>query len=195
MLKGTSVADARRVMDRINLDGTVVPEDKASFSITITMSADDYATWQRAKEVLTHSGRQPSDAEVLKEAASALLDKRDPLRKAERAEKRRSAATNQQSRTEESQADMKTDQRPIIKNTQRLPIPAATKQSVWLRDKGQCTFTGRNGQRCEARAMLELDHIDMKCRGGADTIENLRLRCRYHNQSSAAVELNRIELH
>ena len=39
MLKGTSIADARRAMDRIKLDGTVVPEEQSTVSVTISMSA------------------------------------------------------------------------------------------------------------------------------------------------------------
>jgi hypothetical protein len=33
--------------------------------------------------------------------------------------------------------------------------------------------------------MLELDHIDPFSRGGASTPDNLRLRCRAHNQLHA----------
>jgi hypothetical protein len=37
--------------------------------------------------------------------------------------------------------------------------------------------------------MLELDHIDMWCRGGEHSAENLTLRCRRHNQFSANEQL------
>ncbi len=194
MLEGTSVAEARRVMDRIRLDGTVVPEDEATVSVTVTLSAEEFAAWQRAKEVLTHSGQPRSDAQVFNEAVSVLLDKRDPLRKAARAEKRRAAATNQRSQAEDSESKAKPQQKPVPVNTTRSPIPAATKQRVWLRDEGRCTFEDANGRRCETKSMIELDHIIMKCRGGDDSIDNLRLLCRYHNQCSAAVALDRIDL-
>ena len=43
----------------------------------------------------------------------------------------------------------------------------------------------RTGQRCSARKFLEYDHVDEVARGGRSTVENLRLRCRAHNQHAA----------
>jgi hypothetical protein len=43
----------------------------------------------------------------------------------------------------------------------------------------------RDGRRCSARRCLELDHVDPWAAGGESTIENLRLRCRAHNQRYA----------
>lgn len=71
----------------------------------------------------------------------------------------------------------------------RRPIRTSIRNRVWLRDGGQCTFTHGNGERCKARMMLELDHIVMVCRGGENTEENLTLRCRYHNQFVAELNL------
>jgi hypothetical protein len=56
---------------------------------------------------------------------------------------------------------------------------------VWERDGGQCTFVSANGTRCHARGFLEFDHIDPVARGGTPVIQNLRLRCRTHNQYEA----------
>jgi 5-methylcytosine-specific restriction endonuclease McrA len=64
-------------------------------------------------------------------------------------------------------------------------IPSAVKFAVWQRDGGQCTFTSESGHRCPARDFIELDHAVPVARGGMATIENLRLRCRSHNQYDA----------
>jgi hypothetical protein len=64
-------------------------------------------------------------------------------------------------------------------------IPAAVKRAVVKRDGGQCTFVAANGRRCEARGRLEFDHIEPVARGGRSTVDNLRLRCRAHNQYEA----------
>ena len=64
-------------------------------------------------------------------------------------------------------------------------VPAAVKRAVWERDRGQCTFMGSNGKRCEARAFLEFDHVDPFARGGEATAEGMRLLCRAHNQYAA----------
>ena len=64
-------------------------------------------------------------------------------------------------------------------------VPAAVAREVYWRDCGCCTFCAANGQRCSATRLLELDHIIPWAEGGASTVENLRLRCRAHNQHGA----------
>jgi 5-methylcytosine-specific restriction endonuclease McrA len=64
-------------------------------------------------------------------------------------------------------------------------IPAEIKREVWSRDEGRCTFVGPMGNRCACRRGLEFDHIVPVARGGPATTENLRLRCRVHNQYEA----------
>jgi len=64
-------------------------------------------------------------------------------------------------------------------------IPAAVKRAVWERDHGRCTFVSERGTRCPAHSRLEFDHADPVARGGRSTVENLRLRCRAHNQFAA----------
>jgi 5-methylcytosine-specific restriction endonuclease McrA len=62
---------------------------------------------------------------------------------------------------------------------------AAVKRAVRARDGGRCTYVAANGRRCNARHGLEFDHIQPVARGGLFTLENLRLRCRAHNQLEA----------
>ncbi len=64
-------------------------------------------------------------------------------------------------------------------------IPAAVKREVRERDGDRCTFVAESGHRCEARGMLEFDHIEPVARVGKSIVENLRLRCRAHNQYEA----------
>jgi 5-methylcytosine-specific restriction endonuclease McrA len=66
-------------------------------------------------------------------------------------------------------------------------IPAEVREAVWKRDQGRCTFVGENGHRCGSRRLLQFDHAVPVARGGAATVENLRLRCAGHN----ALEANR----
>jgi len=42
-----------------------------------------------------------------------------------------------------------------------------------------------SGHRCEACRPLEFDHVIEVARGGDTSVENLRLRCRAHNQFAA----------
>lgn len=61
-------------------------------------------------------------------------------------------------------------------------IPAALKRLVWERDRGRCTYTDPiTGKRCEAKFLLQYDHITPHALGGTTTEKNLRLLCRAHN--------------
>jgi 5-methylcytosine-specific restriction endonuclease McrA len=64
-------------------------------------------------------------------------------------------------------------------------IPAAVKRAVRERDGGRCTFVGTDGHRCGTRTRLEWDHVVPVARGGTATVDNLRQRCRAHNQYEA----------
>jgi len=56
---------------------------------------------------------------------------------------------------------------------------------VWRRDEGRCTFVGTHGHRCGSRVHLQFDHVTPVARGGTSTADDLRLRCRAHNQLEA----------
>jgi hypothetical protein len=61
-------------------------------------------------------------------------------------------------------------------------IPRAVRREVFARDDGRCTFVSDDGHRCEARVFIEVHHHNVTyARGGAATVENLRLACRAHN--------------
>ena len=91
----------------------------------------------------------------------------------ERAEKRKFAATSRPRRG--------------AKRSSHDPrhIPADVRRTVCERDGGRCTFTSDNGRRCPATTRLEFDHIEPVARGGQATAENVRLRCKAHNQYEA----------
>jgi 5-methylcytosine-specific restriction endonuclease McrA len=64
-------------------------------------------------------------------------------------------------------------------------VPAHVRHAVWLRDGGQCTFVSASGHRCSEGHRLEFDHIVLVAHGGQATVDNIRLRCRAHNQYGA----------
>jgi hypothetical protein len=64
-------------------------------------------------------------------------------------------------------------------------ISAAVRRAVYLRDHARCSFVSDDGRRCESRALLELDHIEPWATQGDAEVENIRLRCRAHNQLHA----------
>jgi 5-methylcytosine-specific restriction endonuclease McrA len=74
------------------------------------------------------------------------------------------------------------------KNTVSRHISQEVKRQVWRRDCGECGFVDPISRRkCGSKHGLEYDHIVPFAVGGETTSENLRLRCRTHNQLEAIV--------
>jgi hypothetical protein len=76
----------------------------------------------------------------------------------------------------------------------RSSIPAGIRRAVWARDGGRCAFIGPGVTRCQTRRALELDHRLPRSLGGSDTLENLRLLCRPHNDAERRRVLGEGEL-
>ncbi|MDF2692016.1 MAG: hypothetical protein K0S65_399 [Labilithrix sp.] len=64
-------------------------------------------------------------------------------------------------------------------------VTRAALREVFERDGEQCSFVNEAGERCPARAFLEVDHVHPRAKGGAGVPENLRVLCRAHNQFAA----------
>ena len=65
------------------------------------------------------------------------------------------------------------------------------KREVAARDGLRCTYVSADGHRCNERAFLEFDHREPFGKGGAATVENMRLRCRAHNAHEADLAYGR----
>jgi 5-methylcytosine-specific restriction endonuclease McrA len=142
----------------------VTPLAPGRFALQFTIGQDTHQKLRYAQALLSH--RLPSGdlAQVFDRALDALL---------RQLEKQKFAATPRPRGCSRRSS-----------GNQRH-IPARVKRAVWQRDHGQCTFVGERGQRCPSRKFLEIDHIDPVARGGQATVQNLRLRCRGHNQYEA----------
>jgi hypothetical protein len=68
----------------------------------------------------------------------------------------------------------------------RVALPRALQRQVWAKAQGRCEYS-HQGQRCESRYRLEIDHRTPLALGGSNDPSNLRLLCRTHNQYEAHV--------
>lgn len=73
----------------------------------------------------------------------------------------------------------------------RTPIPIRTRDAVFARDRGRCTYVGSDGKRCDETLRLHVDHIKPVARGGSNDASNLRLLCARHNRLQAERILGR----
>ena len=137
----------------------VTPLAPQRFGLQVTIDAETQQLLQDVRALMGHTIPSGDMAAVLPES----------LRITKQAlEKRRYAETSQP--------------RPGRRTKSARHVPAHVRREVWKRDDGQCTFVSDSGHRCEARTRLEFDHAHPVARGGEATADNLRLRCRPHNQ-------------
>ena len=52
---------------------------------------------------------------------------------------------------------------------------------VHERDGGRCAYVSPDGRRCNARALIQFDHVDPFARNGSSDAPNLRSLCKAHN--------------
>jgi hypothetical protein len=202
-IKGKSLREAKLFMSRVTPDGELLPQEEIC-ELKLTLTKSQVALLERAREVLAAAGSVPTDAEIFMKAVDDLLTKRDPMRKADRAAaKHGPKGSNVGSRTNNLENNFENNDAPVPPpaedqiiaatrqraNTTGRYIPAAMRHQVWLRDQGQCMHRHPDGSRCQERMMIELDHIDLYCRGGEHSASNLQLKCRLHNNFAAAAAL------
>lgn len=142
------------------------PLDENLFELRIPLTETLYQDLHRLKDLW----KLNTVTEVLEKMAAACLAKADPLRKAQRSVSIPGSVKNTQS----------------IKSNSRH-IPAHIRHQVWLRDEGKCTYSDGT-HTCGSTYAVEIDHIIPFAKGGQHTLENLRLRCRTHNQLHAREE-------
>jgi 5-methylcytosine-specific restriction endonuclease McrA len=70
-------------------------------------------------------------------------------------------------------------------------IPAAVRRAVYERDGGRCRYADAQGRRCTARNGLEFHHRHPFGHGGDNSVANISLACKVHNNFLAEVDYGR----
>jgi 5-methylcytosine-specific restriction endonuclease McrA len=147
------------------------PSYEKKYHYNFSASEELNARIEKCKVLL--SGKYPegvSQEILLEELTEMFLERRDPERRAERREKRKSNPRR-----------VKQD----AGETSRYISPA-TRDKVYTRDGGRCTYVGSNGKQCNATWDLEIHHDETPyARGGDHSVKNLRLLCAAHNKLEA----------
>ena len=140
----------------------IAPTSPGRYALQLTIGQHAHDLLRRAQELLAHARPGCEIADVLELALADLV---------QRLEQRKFGDTDTPRRRRPSSGDRH--------------IPAEVRRQVAERDGKRCTFVSEQGTRCPERAMLEYDHVRPIALGGRSTVENLRLRCRAHNQFEA----------
>jgi 5-methylcytosine-specific restriction endonuclease McrA len=139
---------------------------------------------ERVRSLAWH--RLPANAsleQVFELALDCLIAHEDPAKRRERRQERERSIPARDPGT--ATTAVSHAHTPQVSAQQTRHIPAPVRDEVFVRDKGRCTYTGSNGQRCASTNALQIDHITPVARGGPSTPHNLRLLCAYHNRLEA----------
>ena len=159
------------------------------------------------------SGRQKKNMsleECLEVLAQYYLEKKDPVKKAQRQKARgrlgssvldvennapasvsgRAVGKATKKHRSPITTDSKTKKKPVspitvgdgAKKRNRRLIPAKIKHQVQLRDKGCCSYRDHNDKRCRSQRYLETHHKVPVAQGGKNTLDNLQLLCSGHHK-------------
>ncbi len=189
-IRGKSKREVALFLSTIHDDGTR-REAKPTLTITLELDEDEWTLLSRVQDILSSRGENRNEKDVIMKALEFMAERKDPMRRAERAAERaeqKTTATTEEDKTTSGTVpgQCHSDERRLGSFAPgRKPIPAAVRHRVWLRDGGQCTYMSQFGVRCPERRMLEIDHRVPVARGGGHDANNLRLLCRYHNQGMA----------
>ena len=151
----------------------VEPTAPERYKIQLTASAALHDKLREAQAVLRHQVPTGDIAEIFERALDVLLKD---------TKKKKFGATEQPRESVSS---------PTTRGHRSRHIPNAVKRAVVERDGGQCTFVDGDGNRCQARSLIEFHHLEAFARGGGHTVDNTTLRCAPHNRFAAEEELGR----
>ena len=131
---------------------------------------------ERSKELLSNKlGAAPSMEDVFKVIVNEYIEQNTPKEKAikiisKKASKTKDALTGKQAQ----------------KRTRF--IPKKVKELIQVRDGMCCSYTSKDGTRCNSKVLLHIDHIRPYAKGGGNEADNLRLLCYHHNRLEAEKE-------
>ncbi len=154
----------------------IEPLSPDRYGVHFTADAELRDLMETARALASHRLAAGNIAELMKLALKAFIQNTEKKRFAV-GRKPRLARASTEGPTAENEVHS-----PAESGTERsrhIPAPAA--REVYARDRGRCSFVSANGQRCNSRVFLQLDHAEPWAVGGASTVVNLRLRCRAHN--------------
>jgi len=175
------------------------PIDATHTELRLVLRDEVYFKLKRIQALRSHANPSMSYENLLDYMADEILKKIDPLEKVKSQKVTTSAPStpHPSRRPELSQikevqnpdffspptSEVERDQATHGLRTSRTPIPRAIARTVWVRDQGRCSYSDPStGKLCNSTVYLEYDHIIPVSKGGQNRIDNLRLRCRAHNQ-------------
>jgi 5-methylcytosine-specific restriction endonuclease McrA len=143
---------------------------------------------EKLKSLLSHSMPNASFTDVIQFAVKESIKKRDlsakapaPVSHGKTTAKAAAGKEKQEKQQKEKQEIKQAKLQAKLETSERIVLPVSVQRIVWQKAQGRCCYH-HNGKRCESRFQLQIDHIVSLANGGKNSISNLQLLCRKHNQ-------------
>jgi 5-methylcytosine-specific restriction endonuclease McrA len=141
------------------------------------ISEDVHEMLKRVQDLVSSQiGNAATLEETLRVALELYIEKKDPMEKARRVERRHAHLS--QAKSDKAEMEPVPGQ---VKSNPRF-IPARIEHAVRLRDHGKCTHRTSQGTPCNERRWLDVHHVKPLSEGGLTHLDNLTLICRGHHQ-------------
>ena len=156
--------------------------------VTVTLSRDTYEKLRRVESLEAQCGRAAGLERAVEATVDEYLERRDPVRKAARAQARTAperttapAAPQAAAAPASEKPCTYRDQLNSFKSNSRVPLTAAQKHAVHARDGGRCAHVGETGKRCTADRWIDVHHVHPVSKGGGNEPSNLTTLCSFHH--------------
>lgn len=137
--------------------------------LTITISKSGLKNLERSVALEAQRGKMLTKSEAIETALAYYVDRKDPVKKAERVKYRRKSST-----------ELCAHRVDRAKN-RREPLSAIVRHLVFTRDQGRCTHVDASGVRCNQDRWIDFHHIIPVSRGGGNEPDNLTSLCTFHH--------------
>jgi len=163
-------------------DPDPAPLSPGRYRLQLTISQSTHDKLKQLRDLLAHEIPNGDPGAVIERALDVLLAKVQK-RKLGLTDKPRAQKSQPRS---PSEFPLQSHSRSMTADADRSRhVPAAERREVWPRDEGRCGFVSDDGHRCNETRGLEVAHIQPWAKGGANTADNLCLRCIAHNALEA----------
>ncbi|QDK46154.1 hypothetical protein DOM22_13775 [Bdellovibrio sp. ZAP7] len=182
---------------------TLKPQRDDSTRMQITLTEDQMKELQHAKDLLSHVLPNPSWADLISYLAKAEIKKRlgkeksESLIDSEKNQEEKAVATaNEKVRLGKDKSDSENSifavgEKVVADNGaknrmhSRKQLKVTSRRMLLVKAKHHCEFVHENGERCQSKYQLQVDHKVPLALGGGNDVENFRILCRTHNLSEA----------
>ena len=182
--------ECARISPRPDAGDGAKPTGEKRVKLTVTVSHDVFKAIRRVQSLEARCGRGAGMERALQAAAEEYLERRDPVRKAARAQAKAATASKETpaaaARPRASAGPCAHRDKPDIMSkpafgSGRVPFTAAQKHAVHARDGGRCTHVGESGKRCASDRYVDVHHVRPVSRGGGNEPSNLTTLCSFHH--------------